>query len=374
MTTRRNRIPKTIHRKMADLDAHAYILRLHGGKIGENISHLKIVLGTLRALICHSSQTEGLLWRLTKELQVCDIVSAWPLTKIDAADPIAQHIELEISPLRRQMIPNEKIWVNGRSLKSIVKTEEPIFVSGKRFTFEKLIIALSQQIGLSHEDEGVEPALAILLDLNVFADPNVALNLRQLIDFTLEICERVFLTGHQKLSFTGSSHDEKYGDLSLFIVLEPQRLSAKHRTLIRFSSQISLLTVDFSAEPDALYFKIVKEDVLILSLKTPPLGVDKPDRLCAVFSYSSRKRVARTISNLESSSPIPVDLGWIFASDTRAQLGSLDREVLKKNSHFGVMEALMSPADAQRFSQPIESGSGILVTSEYLDAVGPFPP
>jgi hypothetical protein len=62
------RIPKTLEQKLADLDAHLFLLREHRSGLRESVAHLKDISAELRALICFSSNREGLLWRLADEL------------------------------------------------------------------------------------------------------------------------------------------------------------------------------------------------------------------------------------------------------------------------------------------------------------------
>jgi hypothetical protein len=70
--SKNKRIPKTLSQKLDDLDAHLFIIRDHLSKLNESSSHLKILSAELRTLVCRSSGTEGLLWRLVDELKIDD--------------------------------------------------------------------------------------------------------------------------------------------------------------------------------------------------------------------------------------------------------------------------------------------------------------
>lgn len=68
----RHRIPKTVKQKLHELDDELYLLRRDLLDLKEDLAHIRSLATRLRNLACESSGTEGLLWRLAKELGVSD--------------------------------------------------------------------------------------------------------------------------------------------------------------------------------------------------------------------------------------------------------------------------------------------------------------
>ena len=96
------RIPKTLEDKIGDLDSHLFLLREHRQGLSESRSHLKGMAAELRTLICYSSGTEGLLWRLVDELNVDDRLFLHIPGRLRRDHPLAQGLQFYIVPIQRE--------------------------------------------------------------------------------------------------------------------------------------------------------------------------------------------------------------------------------------------------------------------------------
>ena len=154
------RIPKTLTQKLADLDDHLFLLSHHLHCLQEDQAHLKVIAAELRTLVCFSSRTEGLLWRLVDELDVSDLVHLHAFEGVKHDHPRARGLHFVAVPLYRAGegppgLPPAAFY----PLRDILKTFEAVFVAGKGLTHEYLIKAIAQQMGSAHESDDVEPAL-----------------------------------------------------------------------------------------------------------------------------------------------------------------------------------------------------------------------
>src|SRR5258708_28138571 len=93
------RVPKTTKSQVQALDEHLYLLRDHLHRlVEEGPVHLKAISAELRVLICKSSGTEGLLWRLMDELQVSDALDLHVAGNVDRDHPLAHGLAFAIVP------------------------------------------------------------------------------------------------------------------------------------------------------------------------------------------------------------------------------------------------------------------------------------
>ena len=72
---------------------------LHG--LRENLAYLKDISARLRVLVCSSSGTEGLLWRLVDELGVDDKIFLHVPGKLKRDHPLAKGLQFAIVPIQR---------------------------------------------------------------------------------------------------------------------------------------------------------------------------------------------------------------------------------------------------------------------------------
>ena len=199
---KRNRIPKTLMQKLSDLEEHLFLLHYHLTHIEEREAHTKGLVAELRVLVCFSSGTEGLLWRLTDELGISDVLYLHHLGRVDTEHPLARNLDFVLRPpLARGGQGDPQIPPNYWSLRSIIEKEEAVFVLGEGLTHEYLIKAVAQQMGSAHEDEGLEPSLVELQQIFVNGVQPYVPILKADADLTLELGTRVLDIAERERGF-----------------------------------------------------------------------------------------------------------------------------------------------------------------------------
>jgi hypothetical protein len=164
-------VPKTTEHKLAELEDHLFLLvgALDGLNAGEG-AHLRHLAAELRTLICLSSGTEGLLWRLLDELGVTDHVTLHRVGKVNVDHPLARGLRYLFLPLALPGCGDPRLPVETYSLHALIKKSEAIFIAGAGVTHEQLIKWLSQQMGSAHEGDAISPILA---ELNAILIANI---------------------------------------------------------------------------------------------------------------------------------------------------------------------------------------------------------
>ena len=199
---RQNRIPKTLEDKLSDIEEHLYLLRYHMSHLNEREAHLKGLVAELRVLVCFSSGTEGLLWRLADKLDVSDKVYVHFLGSLNTQHPLSKGLDLDLlPPLCRGGEGHPQIPPNHWSLKYMLKKGDAIIVLGKQLTHEYLIKVIAQQMGSAHEDEGLEEVLVEMRDIFVTGVQPYIPILAADADLTLEVGSRVLDKAERKLLF-----------------------------------------------------------------------------------------------------------------------------------------------------------------------------
>lgn len=199
--TRDDRPRKTLARKLRDLDDHLHFLneslqKLHIG----DFAYLKQIAAELRVLVCMSSRTEGLLWRLIEELQLSDAVHVHLAGNLDRAHPLADSLQFIFAPMLPAGKGDPRLIPGHYSLKAIIKECEALVVSGKGYSHESLIRAVAEQMGSAHEDEGAAPHLIELSSILVSNRP-------ALVSVLSSDAELVLDVGNRVLSETDGKHD-----------------------------------------------------------------------------------------------------------------------------------------------------------------------
>ena len=69
---RPNRVLKSRAQNIRDLDDNLFLLRKILEDLRTDLAHFKALVASLRTLLCLSSGTEGLLWRVADDLKVSD--------------------------------------------------------------------------------------------------------------------------------------------------------------------------------------------------------------------------------------------------------------------------------------------------------------
>lgn len=157
------KIAKSLTHKLGDLEDHLFLLAnsLDGLDSGQT-AHLRQLAAELRVLICYSSGTEGLLWRVANEMAVSDDVEIHQVGNVDPDHPLSKGLEYCFVPIAFPGHGDERLPVETYPLKEIIKEDEAIFVAGRGVTHERLIKWLSQQIGSAHEGDKIDEIIAKL--------------------------------------------------------------------------------------------------------------------------------------------------------------------------------------------------------------------
>lgn len=157
------KVAKSLTHKLGDLEDHLFLLAksLDGLDSGQT-AHLRQLAAELRVLICYSSRTEGVLWRVANEMAVSDDVEIHQVGNVDPDYPLSKGLEYCFVPMAFPGHGDERLPVETYPLKELIKEDEAIFVAGRSVTHERLIKWLSQQMGSAHEDDQIDEIVAKL--------------------------------------------------------------------------------------------------------------------------------------------------------------------------------------------------------------------
>ncbi len=128
----RGRIEKSTERKLADLEDHLYLVRVNLQGLVADLAHVKSLAAELRTLLCLSSGTEGLLWRLADELVVSDDVVLHVAGRVDPDHPLAKGLRFAVAFVQRPgpradpKLPPAQPW----SLREFIKTAQAVWGTG----------------------------------------------------------------------------------------------------------------------------------------------------------------------------------------------------------------------------------------------------
>lgn len=315
-----SRHPRSRNDMISALDQHQYLLRtsLHGLK--EDDSHIKTLSSELRVLICESSRTEGLLWRLCDQLSISDVVNMIVAEAVNREHPDNQCLDICQLPMQR---PNEGPTVSRGEfvrLRDIIKKSEAIYVSqllDRVFTHELLIGAIAGQMGGAHESEDLD---SCLVKLNSFL-----VNHRQLYysvlaldaELTLQICDRVLDFCESEYQYHRLSRPREHGDVSVCLHLKKSQTLLGDVNIVLLYSYVSEVEIRCIAGPQSINFILVKRDKIVGEYAINyPLGWDNGEDALFVLSYTSAHRQIRTVINNTVYLPsVPCNFGWVDARE-----------------------------------------------------------
>lgn len=189
--SRLGRVSKPQSKRLRDLDDHLFLLRDGLQRLRHDNAHLKSISAELRTLVCFSSGTEGLLWRLADELNVSDVMHLHCACCVDWSHPRTRGLQFVVLPVWRAGHGDPRLIPDYYSLREVIKTCEAVVVSGQTLTHEYLIKAVAQQMGSAHEDDGLEPALSDLAQILVQGVQPYVQILSNDADLVLEVGDRV---------------------------------------------------------------------------------------------------------------------------------------------------------------------------------------
>jgi hypothetical protein len=369
-----NRISKTLKQKLLDLDAHLFLLRTHLHKLKDNRSHIKVIAAELRTLICYSGKTEGLLWRLTDELKIDDRIKLHLPGKVNYENPLMQGLDFLILPLKRADKGAPQIKAKRHSLRGIIKQSEAIVAIGKSITHEYIIKAVAQQIGTSHEDDGVEPALDSLAKISIDGVEPYINVLAFDAEMTLEVGERVLRAAEAKSLISRPVHNYNYGNLSIVLRFQKDCKLSSKLEILRLRSFISSIEIKSFATNDDVIFTAAKDKEQALSLSAPYQNKDKSAQdVVVAFSYCSHARKARILSSTGADEIIECNLNWAHAPELTPEYINNTSTESHKLCSFYIFERLVSTKDIMEIAQLPSDGYGIWKYSNEIEAAGPFP-
>lgn len=353
--SRRPRNPKTLTQKLSDYDHHQYLLResLHGLK--QDPAYLKSLSAELRTMVCMSSGTEGLLWRLTEELGVSDEMGLVVFSGVDWKNPLTRGLSLASIPIMRAGSQPANLPADPRSLKWVIKECEAIYVPSivdKRVTHELLIRAIAEQMGSAHEDEGIDPNLTHMRKIMIQGVhpyvPIMALD----AEFTLQIGERLLDHVETQSIYRRAHRRAEYGDIALLFHLRSLRHLLGRIDLISFRSHISETDLTLSVSPQMFIVTARRRGRVVGTVESKhpdnwEIGADA----AFAFLYSSAHRQARMLVNGIASDPVALDAGFLDAREfERPELHGDFQEVLRVN-HVLAYERLLSPKECGLFAE-----------------------
>lgn len=307
------RIEKSTERNLADLEGHLYLLRENLRGLRSDAVHIKVLAAELRTLLCFSSGTEGLLWRLADEFGVNDKVILHVTGAVNPDHPLARGLKFAVVFIQRPgphadpKLPPAASY----SLQELIKQAQAVWVLGMRgYTHESLIKAVAQQAGSAHEDKGLEPGLSAIEDILIQGvHPYVPL-LAIDAELAIEVGERVIAAAEA----SGKYRRRRFSKpVTMSIHVRLRELPAGAVAIARFEAPISGISVTATMTPLSVTFSVTKEASRQIELETP-LPADWEAGQDAVFSLTyehERKRLQALSSGRSGDVAEPCDLGFV---------------------------------------------------------------
>lgn len=159
-------VPKTGEQLIAALEDHLFLLHqsLTGLRNGEH-AYVRELAGKLRALVCISSNMEGLLWRIVESLDLDANVTLKKLTSSDLTEALPWfHHRISAFFNIRASSDDSDLNVDDKSvyLKEHFRLDEAVMISRQSMTYEDIIKQVSEKAGIAHEADGISKELAAL--------------------------------------------------------------------------------------------------------------------------------------------------------------------------------------------------------------------
>lgn len=291
--SRRNRLPKPVSRLVQELEGHLSILRDNYRKMQSDRALVGLVAATLRVLVCRSSGTEGLLWRLAERLSVSDEILLNTHGGVDPDLPLAKGLRLCVVPIQRPgSIPPpgfaEKFPIQQESLRDVIKTCEAVFTLGKSLTHEAIIKKIAEQIGTAHSDDGIEPGLATIEEVLFLGRPMYVDILGLVSELVIEVGERVIASAVS----TGDYRRERFSPLlTLSVHICLRELPLGKVAVLSVRSHTAALLVETFLHPQSFVFKVTKDVQNSTELSVPlPQAWAPGDDVAFCLSYDQKAR------------------------------------------------------------------------------------
>ncbi len=365
--SRKNRIPKPILRLITDLDSHLFILRRDLKQLGKVDSSLKVITTELRVLVCLSSGTEGLLWRLTNLLNVPDNVFV-QTEDFDQDNKFFNKLSLAMFPIRRGSSEKHPIPSKFRSLKHIIRNMDALACDGKVISHEKLIKSISQQMGSAHECDGIDKFLVKLISNKINDQESFIPIIKMDSQLVLEVGERVINHAIKKYNFVREVQVRNQGDLSLVFSYPTKKIVPDGTEIFAWRSAISDVKITARTKNDLVEFEIIKSDKII-TVMTSPIQLSRGYSFFTLSYCSSAKKARTLVDNVISTEKDIEGLGWIFSDDFEAGFNPK----CNKQCVSLIYEKLISTSESEELNKLPLNGYGLWRDSSELRERGTFP-
>ncbi len=345
---KRIRIPKTLEERLGDLDHHLFLLRHGLRNLFNDEAYLKSVTAELRTLVCLSSGTDGLVWRLADELNVSDEIILETVQGVDREHSLTQGLQFATIPLNRPGCSAPGIDAEPVSLREVFKKCEAIYISSiadKRITHEYLISAIAQQMGSAHEDDGIEPKLHRLKAMFFNGLQPYYRTIALDAELTLQIGERILDAAEKRIGYRRKKRKDVDGDVSLVIKCNRTGNFLGSKVICSVEFCISEVEFQYTLNSRTLLLRLKKRGSLIGEYSMP----FERTNVFAVFAatYSSHLRQIRLIVNNEAKTPIECNLGFL---DTLSILPAFfvdDKDEFVKCDWLNAFDLLVSSEECQ---------------------------
>jgi hypothetical protein len=302
---------RSLLEKVEALDDHLFLLRDAWHNLWRDDARLKILASELRLLICLSSGTEGLLWRLTQELKVDESVYVHVPGEVDLNHPLSRGLQFMHMPLYRGGKGDPRVPVRQLNFRLLVKNRPAIFVEGEHITHEKMIGLVANEIGSGHESDKVSHKLQFLRNFFINDRPPFVDILASDAEFTLEIAEQVIAKAEAAHGFKRKSR-RGYGDFSITIRAQLNDVLEETTHLASFESAVSKIILRVTVSESTISYQFTKFGNTLAAVEAPlPLGWKPITSAVFCLSYSSQHEQARVIVSGVAVPQVKVPLGFV---------------------------------------------------------------
>jgi hypothetical protein len=350
---KKTRIKKTLTGLLEDLDDHLYLLRDCILNQERDVTYLKSIASGLRVLVCFSSGTEGLLWRVAEQLGISDAVAIHLAGDVDVEHPLAKDLSLAFVPIQYAGFGPAELPPREYTLKGVIKRSAAVFVQGQNVTHEYLITTIAQQMGGAHEDDAIESYLAMLRELQINGvQPYVPILIRD-SELTLQVGERVLCAAERKSAFQRKRRSPDYGNLSVVLRMGYLVIPTCKTEVAVLQSFIGETQLAFSLTENAIVCEILKAGRTVDTISTahPSDWQPRSDVVIAISYCSRAKQIRLVLSNNYCDIKRSCDIGWLHARDmAMVDRGSVSRDLVYRQFLF-TYSRLLSTHEVTELSQ-----------------------
>jgi hypothetical protein len=373
------RITRTTSALFEALDQQQYLLRRSLHELNRDQAHLRTLAVCLRTLVCLSSGTEGLLWRLVDQTNVSDEIDLVAGGQVDRDHPIARGLAVWTVPLRRPGDARPGLpQPRSLHLRRVIKDHEAIYVASLQdvvYTHELLIGAVAGQMA-AHEAPGLDYRLTQLSTFLVNQQPLYTPVLAFDAELTLQICDRALDYAERAGLYHRAQREPAHGDVTILVRFALKQHAIGSVPIVTFRSAISEIELSAFARPRSMAFEFVKRGDQLAELVLPyPVGWSLYQDAVFVLSYSSNQRKVRTIVNdVANTEPAVCDAGWLNGREVgRPERHEVSQDIVALRSAV-IYSRLLSPGECGELLRLSHEDMCALMEQEASSAHSQFPP